>query len=57
MFNVTVYVMDMSDNIAADSLIVAVGEPGLESMRMMLIGLGGVAVVVIIAGILIKRKT
>ena len=49
--------MDMSDNIAADSLIVAVGEPGLESMRMMLIGLGGVAVVVIIAGILIKRKT
>ena len=56
-YNFTTSVMDWGGNIVSDSVMVQVRVPGLQPTTMIIIGIGSIAVVVVIIVFVIKRRT
>ena len=57
LYNFTITVMDWGGNTVSDSVMVHVRTPGLDPTTMMLIGIGGIAAVIVIVIIVFKRRT
>jgi ABC-type transport system substrate-binding protein len=55
-YNVTIYVIDLGGNVVSDSVMVHVLRLGLQLTEMILIGIGGIAVVIVLVGIVIWHR-